>query len=84
MISNILIFICCVLSEPRNLGNNVKCYLERTSSDPDRNLQVWTRPFPMFIVSRGFGKSFFTSLYCILKCTLYREQDQVVGAGFRR
>ena len=31
--------------------------------------EFWHRPFPMFIASRGFGKSFLMSLYCILKCT---------------
>ena len=28
--------------------------------------EFWVRPFPMFIASRGFGKSFLMSLYCIL------------------
>ena len=31
--------------------------------------EFWTRAFPMFVASRGFGKSFLMSLYCILKCT---------------
>lgn len=47
--------------------------------------EFWTRPFPMFIASRGFGKSFLMSLYCILKCTFVPgTKIVVVGAGFRQ
>jgi hypothetical protein len=30
--------------------------------------EFWTRPFPMFVASRGFGKSFLLALYAFLKC----------------
>lgn len=47
--------------------------------------EFWTRPFPMFIASRGFGKSFLMSLYCILKCVFVPgTKIVVVGAGFRQ
>jgi len=47
--------------------------------------EFWVRPFPMFIASRGFGKSFLMSLYCILKCTFVpATKIVVVGAGFRQ
>jgi len=47
--------------------------------------EFWHRPFPMFIASRGFGKSFLMSLYCILKCAFVPgTKIVVVGAGFRQ
>lgn len=47
--------------------------------------EFWTRAFPMFVASRGFGKSFLMSLYCILKCTFVPgTKIVVVGAAFRQ
>ena len=47
--------------------------------------EFWVRPFPMFIASRGFGKSFIMSLYCILKCVFTPgTKIVVVGAAFRQ
>lgn len=47
--------------------------------------EFWIRPFPMFIASRGFGKSFLMSLYCILKCVFNPgTKIVVVGAAFRQ
>ena len=47
--------------------------------------EFWVRPFPMFIASRGFGKSFLMALYCILKCTFVPgTKIVVVGAAFRQ
>ena len=47
--------------------------------------EFWERPFPMFIASRGFGKSFLMSLYCMLKCTFVPgTKIVVVGAAFRQ
>ena len=47
--------------------------------------EFWTRSFPMFVASRGFGKSFLMSLYCILKCTFNPgTKIVVVGAAFRQ
>jgi len=43
--------------------------------------EFWNRPFPMFIASRGFGKSFLMSLYCILKCTFVPGTKIVVVVG---
>ena len=28
--------------------------------------EFWIRPFPMYIASRGWGKSFLLALYCVL------------------
>jgi hypothetical protein len=47
--------------------------------------EFWVRPFPMFIASRGFGKSFLMALYCILKCIFVPgTKIVVVGAAFRQ
>ena len=47
--------------------------------------ELWQRPFPMFVASRGFGKSFMLSLYAMLKCALIPGTKVViVGAAFRQ
>lgn len=47
--------------------------------------EFWTRPFPMFVASRGFGKSFLMALYCTLRCILNPgTKIVVVGAAFRQ
>ena len=47
--------------------------------------EFWIRPFPMFIASSGFGKSFIMSLYCILRMILKPgTKIVIVGAAFRQ
>jgi hypothetical protein len=47
--------------------------------------EFWIRPFPMFIASRGFGKSFIMALYCILRMILKPgTKIVIVGAAFRQ
>lgn len=47
--------------------------------------EFWIRPFPMFVASRGFGKSFLMALYCTLRCMLVPgTKIVVVGAAFRQ
>lgn len=47
--------------------------------------ELWARPYPMFIASRGFGKSFLLALYCIIKALLNPGCKIVIcGAGFRQ
>ena len=47
--------------------------------------ELWTRPFPMFIASRGFGKSFMLSVLSLLKAVLIPgSKVVVVGAAFRQ
>lgn len=47
--------------------------------------ELWERAFPMYIASRGFGKSFLMALYCMLKCILVPgTKIVVVGAAFRQ
>ena len=47
--------------------------------------EFWLRPFPMFIASRGFGKSFLLALYAFLKCIFIPgTKIVIVGAAFRQ
>lgn len=47
--------------------------------------EFWIRPFPMFIASRGFGKSFLLALYAFLRCIFVPGTKVViVGAAFRQ
>jgi hypothetical protein len=47
--------------------------------------EFWVKPFPMYIASRGFGKSFLMALYCTLQCVLVPgTKIVVVGAAFRQ
>ena len=47
--------------------------------------EFWTRPFPMFVASRGFGKSFILALYAFLKCIFVPgTKIVIVGAAFRQ
>lgn len=47
--------------------------------------ELWVRPFPMFVASRGFGKSFLLAVYAWLKMVLIPETKiVVVGSGFRQ
>jgi len=47
--------------------------------------EFWIRSFPMYIASRGWGKSFLLALYCILRCAFFPETKiVVVGAAFRQ
>ena len=47
--------------------------------------ELWKRPFPMYIASRGWGKSFLLALYAVLKCVFCPgTKIVVVGAAFRQ
>jgi len=47
--------------------------------------ELWTRPFPMLIGSRGLSKTTCLALYSLLRCLLYPDYKIVVaGASFRQ
>lgn len=47
--------------------------------------EFWSRPFPMFVASRGFGKSFILALYATLKCIFIPgTKIVIVGSAFRQ
>jgi hypothetical protein len=47
--------------------------------------EFWIRPFPMFIATRGMGKSWLLALYSVLKCIFYPgTKIVIVGSAFRQ
>ena len=47
--------------------------------------EMWSRKFPMLVGSRGLGKTFLLSLYCVLRAMLIQNRKiVVVGAAFRQ
>jgi hypothetical protein len=76
-----------VLKDPKYIGSMVKL-LFNIELHPMQILilqEFWIRPFPMYIASRGWGKSFLMALYCIIKCTFCPgTKIVVVGAAFRQ
>lgn len=47
--------------------------------------ELWIRPFPLLIASRGFGKSFLTAIHAILRALLLPGRKVVItGAAFRQ
>jgi hypothetical protein len=76
-----------LLANPRYFGSTVK-FLLGIELHPIQIAilqEFWTRPFPMFIASRGFGKSFSLALYAFLKCILVPgTKIVIVGSAFRQ
>ena len=76
-----------IFRDPSYLGSTVKMLfgIELHPIQVAILQEFWVRPFPMFIASRGFGKSFLMALYCILKCVFVPgTKIVVVGAAFRQ
>jgi len=47
--------------------------------------ELWSKSFPMYIASRGFGKSFLLAVYSTLRCLLVPgSKIVIVGAAFRQ
>lgn len=47
--------------------------------------ELWDKAFPMYIASRGFGKSFLLAVYATLRCLLVPgSKIVIVGAAFRQ
>lgn len=47
--------------------------------------ELWKRPFPMLVASRGFSKTYLLAVYTILKMLLHQDSKVVVcGAAFRQ
>lgn len=46
---------------------------------------LWTKKFPMMIMTRGGGKTFLLALYALLRCILIPgSKIVIVGAGYRQ
>lgn len=76
-----------IIKDPTNFAMTVKLLAEIELHPIQLAIlqEFWDRPFPMFIASRGFGKSFLLALYCTLKCIFVPgTKIVVVGAAFRQ
>jgi hypothetical protein len=76
-----------MLRNPRYMGSTCKLLfnLELHPIQIAVLQEIWNRPFPMLIGSRGFSKSFTLALYAILKCSFYPgTKIVIVGAAFRQ
>ena len=76
-----------LLKNPKYFGTTVKLLMgiELHPIQVALLQEFWIRPFPMFIASRGFGKSFSLALYSMLKCILVPgTKIVIVGAAFRQ
>ena len=76
-----------IIKDPANFSMTVKLLMDIELHPIQAAIlqEFWDRPFPMFIASRGFGKSFLLALYCTLKCIFVPgSKIVVVGAAFRQ
>lgn len=76
-----------ILRNPKYIGSTVKLLfnIELHPIQIAILQEFWIRPFPMYIASRGWGKSFLLALYCIIKNAFYPgTKIVVVGAAFRQ
>ena len=76
-----------IMRDPKYLGFTAKTLLNIELLPVQITIlrELWSRPFPMFVASRGFGKSWLMAVYAMLKCALIPETKVViVGAAFRQ
>jgi hypothetical protein len=76
-----------LLMNPKYFGSTVKLLMgiELHPIQVALLQEFWHRPFPMFVASRGFGKSFSLALYSMLKCILVPgTKIVIVGSAFRQ
>ncbi len=76
-----------LLRDPKYMGTTVKL-LFNIELHPIQVVllqEFWDRPFPMFVATRGFGKSFILALYSLLKCIFVPgTKIVIVGSAFRQ
>jgi hypothetical protein len=76
-----------ILRNPKYLGSTCKLLfnIELHPIQVAIIQEFWVRSFPMYIASRGWGKSFLLALYCVLRMTFFPgTKIVVVGAAFRQ
>lgn len=75
------------IRQPENFGFTCKHILNKELLPFQLAIlrELWIRPFPLLIGSRGFGKTFLLSVYCILRSLLCQgTKIIIVGAAFRQ
>lgn len=76
-----------LLRNPKYVGSMVKLLLNIELHPIQIAIlqEFWIRAFPMYIASRGWGKSFLLALYCVIRCAFFPgTKIVVVGAAFRQ
>jgi len=76
-----------LLRDPKYLGSTCKLLFDIELHPIQIVLlqEFWYTPFPMFIATRGFGKSFILALYALLKCIFIPgTKIVIVGSAFRQ
>jgi hypothetical protein len=76
-----------ILRDPKYIGSTCKLLfnIELHPIQVAIIQEFWIRAFPMYIASRGWGKSFLLALYCVLRCAFFPgTKIVVVGAAFRQ
>lgn len=76
-----------LLRNPKYIGSTVKILfnIELHPMQTAILQEFWRRPFPMYIASRGWGKSFLLALYAVIRCSFFPgTKIVVVGAAFRQ
>ena len=76
-----------ILRDPKYIGSTVKLLLNIELHPIQIAIiqEFWIRSFPMYIASRGWGKSFLLALYAVLKCMFFPgTKIVIVGAAFRQ
>ena len=76
-----------LLRDPHYIGSTVKLLLNIELHPIQIAIiqEFWIRAFPMYIASRGWGKSFLLALYAVLRCMFFPgTKIVIVGAAFRQ
>lgn len=80
-------YLLDLMRKPENFGFTVQHLFGRTLAPFQLAVlrELWKRPFPMFIASRGASKSFLLALYSMLRA-LFDQGSRIVivGAAFRQ
>lgn len=80
-------FMLKLMRDPKYFGFTCKWLLNKDLPPYQLAIlrEMWIRPFPMLIGSRGLGKSFMEGLYAVLRATLCPgSKIVIVGAAFRQ
>jgi hypothetical protein len=86
-IENPHVFLLDLMRRPENFGFTCKILFGKTLAPFQLAIlrELWVRPFPMLLGSRGMGKSWLLAVYIMLRA-LFNQGSKVVicGAAFRQ
>lgn len=86
-IDNPHIFLLNLMRQPENFGYTCKTLFDKTLAPFQIAIlrELWVRPFPMLLASRGAGKSWIVAVYAMLRA-LFNQGSKIVivGAAFRQ